>query len=88
MTLFTRNLNYLRAKTFGFPSPRHPGDFRTFFILPLNGSITPYSSPRQSLSRFYPAPECIYYPLFVTPAIFKPGSTVFKNQRKNKSRDA
>jgi len=24
-------------------------------------------------------PECFYHPLSVTPAIFKPGSTVFKN---------
>jgi len=29
----------------------HPGDFRAAFSLPLNGSIAPYSSPRQSLSR-------------------------------------
>jgi hypothetical protein len=27
-------------------------------------------------------------PCPVTPAIFKPGSTVFKNQRKNKSMDS
>jgi len=26
-------------------------------------------------------PECLYYPKFVTPAIFKPGSTVFKKIR-------
>jgi len=30
---------------------RHPGDFRAVFSLPLNGSITLRSSPRQSLSR-------------------------------------
>jgi len=30
-------------------------------------------------------PECLYYPKFVTPAIFKPGSTAFKNQGKNKN---
>jgi len=30
-------------------------------------------------------PEYLYYPKFVTPAIFKPGSTAFKNQRKSKS---
>ncbi|MGB4411309.1 MAG: hypothetical protein WBI47_01315, partial [Atribacterales bacterium] len=35
----------------------HPGDFRAVFSLPLNGSIASYSSPRQSLSRFQPAPE-------------------------------
>ena len=29
----------------------HPGDFRAVFSLPLNGSITLRSSPRQSLSR-------------------------------------
>ena len=46
-----RNLNYLRAKTFGFPPPRHPGDFRAVFSLPLNVFIAPYSSPRQFLSR-------------------------------------
>ena len=51
MTLFTRNLNYLRAKTFGFPPPCHPGDFRTVFNPPLNVFIAPYSSPRQSSSR-------------------------------------
>ncbi len=51
MTLFTRNLNYLRAKTFGFPPPRHPGDLRAVFSLPLNVFIASYSSPRQSLSR-------------------------------------
>jgi len=56
VTLFTRNLNYLRAKTFGFPPPRHPGDFRAAFSLPLNGSITFYSSPRQSSSR---GPWCL-----------------------------
>jgi len=51
-----RNLNYLRAKAFGFPPPRHPGDFRAVFSLPLNGSITLRSSPRQSLSR---GPWCL-----------------------------
>jgi len=29
----------------------HPGDFRAVFSLPLDGSITLRSSPRQSLSR-------------------------------------
>jgi len=46
-----RNPNYLRAKASGFPSPRHPGNFRAAFSLPLNGSITLRSSPRQSSSR-------------------------------------
>jgi len=44
-------LNHLRAKAFGFPPPRHPGNFRAVFSLPLNGSIASYSSPRQFLSR-------------------------------------
>ena len=35
---------------------RHPGDFRAVFSLPLNGSITLRSSPRQSLSR---GPWCL-----------------------------
>ena len=30
-------------------------------------------------------PECLYHPSFVTPAIFKPGSTVFKNKEKIKA---
>jgi len=30
---------------------RHPGNFQAVFSLPLNASITPCSSPRQSLSR-------------------------------------
>jgi hypothetical protein len=30
---------------------RHPGDFRAAFSLPLNASTTPFSSPRQFLSR-------------------------------------
>jgi len=34
-----RNLNYLRAKNFGFPPPRHPGNLQAAFSLPLNGSI-------------------------------------------------
>ena len=33
-------------------------------------------------------PERLYRLLFVTPAIFKPGSTVFKNQRKSKKVDS
>jgi len=44
-------------------------------------------------------PECLYHhlishswmvlsPLFVTPEIFKPGSTVLENQRKSKNLDS
>ena len=33
-------------------------------------------------------PEWFYRPLFVTPAIFKPGSMVFKNQRRRKNLDS
>ncbi len=30
-----------------FPQVRHPGDFQAVFSLPLNASITPFSSPRR-----------------------------------------
>jgi len=33
-------------------------------------------------------PEFFYHPFFVTPAIFKPGSTALKTKRRSKNVDA
>ena len=60
---------------------------------PLNGSIRgpQYFKPKKKAKAWIPnkrfwewrkrnvTPECLYHLLFVTPAIFKPGSTVFKS---------
>ncbi len=57
----------------------------------LNGSTRnpnkrrghPYGSKTKEKAKTFGFP-----PSFVTPAIFKPGSTVFKNQRKSKNMDS
>ncbi len=36
---FYQESKLFKGKNFGFPSPRHPGDFRAVFSLPLNASI-------------------------------------------------
>ena len=84
LNVFVRDLNNGRRRPYGskkknsgFPT-KNFGNDKKRRSSPLNASIIPLSL----------IPEWFYCPLFVTPAIFKPGSTVFKNQRKSKNVDA
>ena len=75
LSVFIRNLNNGRRRPYGskkkklgFPTKNFGNDEKRRSS-PLSASIIPLSL----------IPECIYCPLFVTPATSEPGSTVFKS---------